>query len=322
MAEQKLQPISVRTDLAVEAHQILASGSQTVPGVHVSEYEDHGTTVTRVEVEDEQGAKLMNKPIGMYVTIEESKLRHRDKEVDARVSKLLVQEVVSLLDLKKNTKVLIVGLGNWNATPDALGPKVVERLIVTRHLEQYAPDELDGSLRSLAAIAPGVLGITGIETGEIVAGVVDRIKPDVVVAIDALASRSVNRIATTIQLANTGIHPGSGVGNHRKSLSRDTLGVPVIAIGVPTVVHALTIAKDTLDHIFHTYSDNPSMSQSLRELDENEVIHSIWGESVSDLMVTPKEIDQLITDLSDMIAAAINAAVHPGIDVENMERYN
>jgi spore protease len=215
-----------------------------------------------------------------------------------------------------------VGLGNWNATPDALGPRVVENLLVTRHLGKQVPANLAGSLRPVAAIAPGVLGLTGIETGDVIRGIVDRIRPDAVIAVDALATRSIDRILRTVQIADTGIRPGSGVGNRRAGIDRDTLGVPVVAVGVPTVVSAATIAGDAIELLAQRLEEaSPSAADALRDLlgdDRHDVISEVLAPAVGDLMVTPKEIDILIDDMARIVSAGINAALHPQVAAQDL----
>ncbi len=305
---------TVRTDLAIE--QLLArEGGTRLAGVRVQTRRHGEVDVCHVEVLDEEGEQTVGKPKGHYVTLDAAGLRQRNTAVQELTARLLADVLRELLKLGPKGKVFVVGLGNWHATPDALGPKVVGELLVTRHLEGQVPADLAGDLRSLAAMAPGVLGITGIETGEIVRGVVDRVKPDVVIAVDALASRSIDRILRTIQVADTGIQPGSGVGNHRAGLNRESLGVPVVAVGVPTVVHAATIASDTIDLLAARMKDNPAyqgLAAVTRE-ERHRLMAEVLASAVGELMVTPKEIDALVDDLAKVIAAGINAAVHPKI---------
>lgn len=308
-------PPHPRTDLAVEAHEAARARTPQLPGVDFRE-ERHGpVTVSAVTILDEEGAAAMGKPPGRYVTIEARSLLQRAGDVQETVARRLADELRRLLP-GPEARVFVVGLGNWKATPDALGPKVVARLVVTRHLADYVPADLQGGLGSLCALAPGVLGITGLETVEIIEGVVRRVQPDAVVAVDALAARSLARILTTVQLSDAGIHPGSGVGNHRRAITRDSLGIPVVAVGVPTVVHAFTIAMDALDllvqrlrasHPFYSYLDR------LEGTEKQQVIQEVLAPFVGDLMVTPKEIDALVDDLATVVAAGINAAVHPRV---------
>ena len=217
---------NIRTDLAIEAKELFGKGDTgDIPGVRMDVDKNEEITITRVRVEEEIGARIMGKPKGNYITLEVPRLKDNDKDLQEDVSKYLSKEIASLVQLTDRSVILVVGLGNWNITPDALGPKVVDHLLVTRHIKEYIPDQIDESVRSVCAVAPGVLGITGIETSEIIRGIVDRVKPDVVIAIDALASRKLERVNTTIQIADTGINPGSGVGNNRKQLSKETLGI-------------------------------------------------------------------------------------------------
>lgn len=304
-----------RTDLALEAHQFARGRRSAIPGVDLQEERRGEVSVSRVIVQDEAGASAMGKPPGTYVTIEARGLRQRSRDLEEQVARALAAEIRALLP-QPDPKVFVVGLGNWKATPDALGPKVVSHLVVSRHLADFVPEDLRGGLGSLCALAPGVLGITGLETVEIIEGITRRIAPDAVIAVDALASRSIERILTTVQISDAGINPGSGVGNHRKAITRATLGVPVIAIGVPTVVHAVTIAMDTIhllvdrlrtEHPFYSYLDRLEGSEKQR------VIREVLSPFVGDLMVTPKEIDQMIDNLARVVAGGINAAVHPRV---------
>jgi len=284
-----------------------------------------------VEIMNEEGANQMGKPIGNYVTVESPLMKENDVEAHEEIIRVLAKQLVKIKKLKEDAVILVVGLGNWNVTPDALGPKVVSRIMVTRHLLAHVPEQIDESVRPVSAIAPGVMGLTGIETSEIVEGVVEKVKPDLVIAIDALASRKTSRVNATIQIADTGVHPGSGVGNKRKGLTEETLGVPVIAIGVPTVVDAATLVNDTIDHIIDAMineyessnkeSDFYKMLQRLNEQEKYQLIREILNPYVGDLFVTPKEIDAVIDRLAYIISNAINIAFHPGIDLKDINRY-
>jgi len=238
------------------------------------------------------------------------------------VGKILTEQLAKLLDLGPDDSALVVGLGNWNATPDALGPRVTSKLLVTRHLHDYVPADVAGGLRKVAAISPGVLGITGIETAEIILGIVEKIKPGVVICVDALAARSVERIGTTVQIADTGINPGSGIGNQRKGLNRDTLGVPVIAMGVPTVVHAATIAHDTMEALASSLQGKKPFFQLFNSPQERrEMVNQVLNPSVGELVVTPKEIDDLIEDMAKVIAGSLNAVLHTSIQSQDLLKY-
>ncbi len=245
--------LDVRTDMADEARDMAGGrpGSEAlVSGVRSQTQDTANATITRVQILTDEAERIIGKKKGTYITIESEKLRYRDKAAQKEVAQILSAELsnmISQLGVGVNDTILIAGLGNWNATPDAIGPLVVGKVLVTRHLYMMTPPEKRGGLRSVAALSPGVLGITGIETAEIIHGVVQKVNPKLVIAIDALASRNMHRIGTSIQIGNTGINPGSGVGNRRFGIDQESLGVPVIAIGVPTVVDAITIASDVMD---------------------------------------------------------------------------
>ena len=320
----------IRTDLAIEAREFYTrkENRQDIPGVIMDVDKKQDITVTRVKIVEEVGARILGKPIGNYITIEVPKLRENDRDLQDEVSDTLSKEIGGIIDIQDDSVILVVGLGNWNVTPDALGPRVIEHLLVTRHIKEYIPEQIDEGVRSVCAIAPGVLGITGIETSEIIRGIVDRIKPYLVIAIDALASRKMDRISTTIQLADTGINPSSGVGNNRKELSQSTLGVPVIAIGIPTVVDAATMASDTIDIVIDSLVKESNqggefynMLKSMDKTEQSSLISEALSPYIGNLMVTPKEIDRLIEDISVVIANGLNIALHPSIDMEEMNRY-
>lgn len=311
------QDVSVRTDLAVE--RLRADSADE--GVRVTKAEFAYGNITRVVVENETGARQLGKPPGTYVTVECPGVHEGDAELRYSLSCTIAEELARLLPPPAGRKTtLVVGLGNWNVTPDALGPKVVNDLLVTRHLLSYAPASTTEDLESVCAVAPGVLGLTGIETYEIITGVVEKVKPQVVVAIDALASHHVGRVGTTIQMADTGINPGSGIGNRRKALSQETLGVPVIAVGVPTVVYAATIAHSTLDAALAVAGGKRSgftLSADMR----SDIITEVLSPHLGDLVVTPKEIDALIESMAKVIAGGINVALHPKLDLKETLYY-
>ncbi len=320
----------IRTDLAIEAREFYSKqeNREDIPGVEMEVDKKEDYTVTRVKVIEEVGARIIGKPMGNYVTIEAPKLRDNDKDLHDEIGKALAEEMGRIMSLNDNSVILVVGLGNWNVTPDALGPRTVDHLLVTRHMKEYMPDQIDEGIRSVCAVAPGVLGITGIETSEIIKGIVEKVKPDVVIAIDALASRKMERISTTVQIADTGINPGSGVGNNRKELSRESIGIPVIAIGVPTVVDAATMASDTIDIAVDSLikgsakgGDFYNMLKSMEKTEKYNLINEVISPYIGNLMVTPKEIDRLIDDIAVVIANGLNAALHPSINQENMDMY-
>lgn len=314
---------TIRTDLAVEARQFLTQQGHPVPGVTIEEEESQYAKVSWVKITSPAGAQAMGKPPGNYITIESRYLRQANRVVQEEIGQILARELEKLANLAPEATVLVVGLGNWHATPDALGPRVIDELMVTRHIAQYAPEELSEGLRTVCALAPGVLGITGIETGEIVKGIVQNVRPDLIIAIDSLAARSVDRVCTTIQLADNGINPGSGVGNKRLGITKETMGVPVIAIGVPTVVHASNIAYDVIETLLGQMKGELDLGimGRLGEADKRQLIRAVLGSEMGDLHVTPKEIDTLILNLSRVLAGALNVALHPAVKPEDMYRY-
>jgi spore protease len=318
-----------RTDLALETREMLAGdGGDEIDGVtvEVEEDEDKGIVVTWVRIVNENGSRAMGRPVGNYVTIESQSMRRNDIDAHEEVAKVLARKLGKLKPLKQDAVALVVGLGNWQVTPDALGPKVCAKLLITRHISEDAiPDELVGKVRPVSALAPGVRGITGIETGEIIKGVVERIKPDVVIAIDALAARSSGRINATVQMTDTGVSPGAGMGNKRMMLNEETLGVPVVGLGVPTVVDAATLVNDVMDAVLTTMSREFPKGQSfynmLTELQEEDKYSLIRGILPENMFVTPKDIDAVINRLANIIANALNMALHPGIDASDINRY-
>lgn len=292
-----------RTDLALEAKAIWEEGARggELRGVTTRETEREGFAVTRVDIVDDQGARALGKPCGAYVTVELDGLERREQDAFGRAARAVAAELSALLKLKPGESVLVVGLGNRAITPDAVGPLAVEHTMVTRHLVEKLPEHF-GSFRPVSALAAGVLGTTGVESGELVKAVAEKIRPGCIIAVDALASRSMDRVCTTVQLANTGIVPGSGVGNHRAALNRETLGVPVIAVGVPTVVDAGTLAADILAEAGQEGLDPEALAGA--------------GEG---LMVTPRDIDQRVADLVKVIGYGINLALQPGLTIEDVD---
>ncbi|MDI3280118.1 MAG: GPR endopeptidase [Bacillota bacterium] len=307
---------SVRTDLAMEAVEVVRSQTgREVDGATVQVEEGPHAKITRMSILTAAASRQLGKMPGHYSTIEAPALRERSRDLKKEIAQLLAQELSRFLNrLKPQDTVLVVGLGNWNATPDALGPRVVRHLLVTRHLfAQPALAELRQGLRPVAALSPGVLGITGIETGEIVLGVVQKIRPAMVIAVDALAARETGRLCTTIQLADSGINPGSGLGNRRVGITPETLGVPVLAIGVPTVVHAVTIVSDALDLL--------QPAQAAPGQQKKALINELLSPHLGTLVVTPKEIDVFIEDVAQTVAGGLNTALHPGIGLEDALAY-
>lgn len=372
MKEQiDLSMYSIRTDLAVEAREmVLEDQAATVrtkenlsqiEGVMIKEKEENDIKISLVEVTAE-GEKNLGKKQGQYLTIEVVGIRQQDTELQGKVEKVFANEFAQFIKqsgIKKDDSCLVVGLGNWNVTPDALGPLVCENLLVTKHLFDLQPESVEDGYRSVSALAPGVMGLTGIETSDIIFGVVEKTKPDFVIAIDALASRSIERVNSTIQISDTGIHPGSGVGNKRKELSKETLGIPVIAIGVPTVVDAVSITSDTIDFILKHFGkemsegNKPSRSLvpagmsfgkrrkltdedmpeaekrqtfmgiigTLEDEEKRKLIYEVLSPLGHNLMVTPKEVDVFIEDMANLIASGLNSALHSNIDKDNTGMY-
>lgn len=280
-----MEHFPIRTDLALESRERLEAGKDEMRGVTFEEQfdEERNVTITKVKIETENGAKSIGKPIGTYLTMEAPDMMMPDEGSHREISEVLSEQLRALIP-EQTESVLVVGLGNREVTPDALGPEVIGNLYITRHLlkeyGQYAFPEK--KVAAISGIVPGVMAQTGMETLEIVKGIIHETKPQLVIAIDALAARSVKRLGRTIQLADTGINPGSGVGNHRKGLNEETLGVPVIAIGVPTVVDAATIVYDACQ-------------------DADKIPNGIVG-----MFVTPKNIDETVKNLSYTISEALN----------------
>jgi spore protease len=319
----------IRTDLALEAKEISQKRyGSNIPGILTENEDIEDIHISRVRIISEEGERNLGKPQGVYITLEMVDIRNRDPEYGEMVSRQLGKEINNLVKLGRKDSILVLGLGNWNITPDSLGPKTIGKLFVTRHIMEYMPEQVDDRLRSVSAVAPGVLGITGIETGEIVRGVVEKIKPDLVIAIDALASQKASRIGSSIQIANTGINPGSGIGNKRTGLNKHTLGVEIVAIGVPTVVYARTIGKDSLDLLVDVLRENAGAGSEflkiLEQMDEEKVdilLDRILSQSFGDLVVTPKEVDTLIEFTSGIIADGLNMSLHNNITFEEIKSY-
>ena len=306
---------------------------------------------------DEVGAEHIGNKKGSYRTIYSDASKEQDTKYIEETAKIFAKELLGLLEknnVSKEDSVLIVGLGNRNVTPDALGPLTTDKVLVTNHLFIYEPQYVKEGYRRVALMEPGVMGVTGIETSDIIRGVVDKFKPKCVIAVDALAARSMERVNTTIQLSDSGIHPGSGVGNKRKELSKDTLGIPVIAAGVPTVVDAVTITSDAIDFALKHFGkevrekDKPSKSLTpagmtfgkrklsdedmpsdaerekffgmigtLNNQEKRALISEVLSPLGHNLMVTPKEVDGYMKDMAHLIAEGLNAALHENVNVEN-----
>lgn len=327
--ERRLKLDQIRTDLAVENRDLYKkTNEEDSEGINIEKEEEKNYSVTRIKILDKVGSRNLRKPIGSYITIDVPDLNKSDEDLKDEISQALAKEIKVLGKGQKNNKVLIIGLGNWHITPDALGPKVVDRVLVTRQYFINYNKETDDTMANVSAMSPGVMGITGIETLEIVKGIVDKVKPDVLIAIDALASRNMDRISTTIQISDTGINPGAGVGNKRMEINKNTLGIPVIAIGIPTVVDAATIVNDSLDMVIESLKEESNEGDEFYKLlskisyqEKYSLIHDVLSPFNKNLIVTPTDIDILIDDLSIIIANGLNIALHPGIDLKDVNRY-
>ena len=262
--------------------------------------------VTKVRVLNEQGKEKIGKEVGTYITIEIKEIEVINREELEKASKILSGQIQELI--KPYKSILVVGLGNIDTTVDSIGPKVIKDLKITRHLKKYAPDLVDKNAKELSGIAPGVLGTTGIETQEILKGIVEKVNPDVIIAIDALISRDISRLFKTIQISNTGIIPGAGLGNTRKEISEKTMGVPVIAIGVPTLVEAATIVADSIELIANQFEEFAQLKNATKE-DKYRLMKAVLEPSKFNLTVTPKEVDDLVDNMKLIIAHGINGGI-------------
>lgn len=318
-----LENYNIRTDLALETRERFVSDHVEIPGVSVEETYDEEREIrtTRVVVETENGAKMMGKPVGTYLTIEAPNMAVPDEDYHREISKKLAEDIKELApERKEEVSVLVVGLGNREVTPDALGPYVADHLHVTRHIvKEYGKYAMGkDQVYLVSAVVPGVTGQTGMETLEIVKGIVEETEPDFVVAIDALAARNSKRLNRTIQITDTGICPGSGVGNHRLALNSETLGVKVIGIGVPTVVDAVTIVNDTMENFIVALESSEllkSVGETLRsynEAEKQELIRELIAPHLNGMYMTPKNIDDTIKRVSFTISEALNILFSEG----------
>jgi len=307
-----------RTDLAVERRDVYKKANNLeneIDGIESEKEEvDKNLKIERVFITNENGEKSVGKPRGTYVTIDIKNLKiARDEEIQ-KASDVLTRELSKILDkhVTRKEEMLVVGLGNIYATPDSLGPKVINEIDVTRHLIKYLPQYVDENTRNVCAIAPGVLGTTGMETLEILKGIVENVKPKVVIVIDSLASRSIERISSSLQISDTGIVPGAGVGNARAELSQSTLGIPVIALGIPTVVELATLVSDGIDIFIKNLQEKAQSNDYLNNLQQNDKYEEVKEAlNIGDynMIVTPKEIDDLIENMKDIVARGINQTI-------------
>lgn len=291
------------TDLALEVGEFLTRNGRKVDGVSLTEKENGNIRITDVQIKNKEGEKRMGKPMGKYITLESPLLK---EECGMETCSQVLAEYIRELLPKKQKIILTVGLGNRELTVDSLGPKVVDNLFIAYH----------PAGEGVCALAPGVMAQTGMETADIIKGVVREIRPDAVIVVDALAARSLHRLGTTIQLTDTGITPGSGVGNHRNSLTKESIGIPVLAIGVPMIVKAATIAHDTLSSIIHILKADGEKNgagdilSSFSERERYELVEELLGDDTGKLCVTPKDIDELVFYIGKTISEGINRAVY------------
>lgn len=298
----------IRTDLVLECREMFA---EEISGVESFNKDTDGITVTHVKITSEEGAQKIGKPIGNYVTIEIRDMQTENDELCQRGAKAVCDELLKLIKIPPDASVLVAGLGNRYITPDSIGPKTVNKLLVTRHITKESGSGLDFDVRAVSAVAPGVLGLTGIETGEIIRGIADRIKPSLIIAVDALASRKLSRLGTTVQISDTGIIPGSGVGNNRSELSEKTLGIPVIAIGVPMVVDAATMTIDAMETLASYLKENFTEKTEVEKIlcQSHALIDKALSENSANMVVTPNDVDVISDQASEIIAEGINNAL-------------
>ncbi len=321
-----IEKYSIRTDLALEQKERFEADHVEIQGVALYEEvdEEKEIRITTVKIDTENGAKVMKKPVGTYVTIDAPNLCIPDEsyrtEIAEELSKILEQFLFKKAEKKKDYSILVVGLGNRKVTPDALGPYVADNLNITRHIvKEYGKYAMGkDEICLISAIVPGVMGQTGMETVEIIKGVVNETAPDIIIAVDALAARSSKRLNRTIQIADTGINPGSGVGNHRSAINKETVGVPVIAVGVPTVVDAATIVNDTMENLLLALETSETLKgvgvvmQGYSATEKYELVKELISPNLNGLFVTPKDIDETVKQISYTISEALNCLFEKG----------
>ena len=307
-----------RTDMADERRDLYTKANKIEKNIVGIESEEEKVSekikITRVKITNEEGEKAIGKKKGDYITIDIKKINLLTEEEKEQASTSISNELKKMIGDKVQNKdeILVVGLGNEEVTPDALGPNVVKNVEITRHIIKYLPQYIDESARPVSAIAPGVLGTTGIETVEVVQGVIEHTKPKLLIVIDALASRSIERISSSIQISNTGIIPGAGVGNTRKELTEESLKIPVIALGIPTVVELATLVSDGIDIFIDKLQQKAESNEYLNNLkddDKYEEVKEALNVGEYNMIVTPKEIDELILNMSKIVANGINMSV-------------
>ena len=310
--------LNFRTDLADERSDLYKKANNIendIDGIEANEEQiNDNIKVTRVRIINEKGEKALGKMKGNYITIDLKNMKYMSEDEIQKASEILCGELKHMMEkyISKEQDILVVGLGNIYVTPDSLGPKVINEIDITRHLLKYVPQYLEKDTRPVSAISPGVLGTTGIETAEILKGIIDNVKPKLVIVIDSLASRSMERISSTIQLADTGIVPGAGVDNARKELTINTLGVPVIALGIPTVVETAVVVNDCLDVFIEKLQEKAESNDYLNKLKEEDNYEEIKEALIPkeyNFVVTPKEIDNLVENMKDIVARGINMSM-------------
>lgn len=312
-----LEKYSIHTDLALEEKERFESEHVEVQGVILEEEYDQEREIriTKVKIETEKGARAMGKPVGTYITMEAPNMAVPDEEYHREISEELAKYIKELIKIEKEDYVVLVaGLGNRQVTPDALGPHVVDNLAITRHIvKEYGKYAMgEDAVHMTSAIVPGVMAQTGMETLEIIKGIVKETKPDLVIAVDALAARNSKRLNRTIQIADTGINPGSGVENHRNGITEETIGVPVIAIGVPTVVDAATIVNDTMENLIAALETSETLKgvgvvlQGYNATEKYELIKELISPHLNGMFVTPKDIDETIKRIGYTISEGLN----------------
>ena len=312
-----IEKYSIRTDLALEQKERFEADNVEIPGVVLEENNDEGRNikVTTVRIETENGAKIMGKPVGTYITLEAPELTVPDEGYHREVSAEILQFLRQLLDIgKEDFSVLVAGLGNRQVTPDALGPYVADNLNITRHIVKEYGKYAMGKDRVclLSAIVPGVMGQTGMAAVESIRGVVEVTRPDAVIAIDALAARNSKRLNRTVQITDTGISPGAGVGNQRNAITEETIGVPVIAIGVPTVVDAATIVNDAMENLIAQMEQSEALKgvgvvlQGYNGAEKYELVKELIAPHLNGMFVTPKDVDETVKRISYTISEALN----------------
>ena len=307
-----------RTDMADERRDLYKKANkidEEVSGIECEEDERYGNKITRVKILNNEGEQALNKKKGNYITIDLKKVSNLEEIEKEKVEDMISEEISAIVEKYLNSsddEVLVVGLGNNDLVCDSLGSKVIENIEVTRHIKKYYPQFLKDGARGISSFAPSVMGKTGIETLEIIQGIVDKIKPKLIIAIDSLASRSIERVNKSIQISDTGIIPGGGVGNERMGFTYENLGIPVIAIGVPTAVETAVIVNDALDLFIENLQEKAESNEYLNKLKEEDnysQIKEVLNPYNYNLVVTPKEVDELTEDLSNLISNAINFAL-------------